>query len=434
MTIVLSLLLLSVQAQQELNYTEVNHHSYELLSQGKWKELINYSEEARQQGIDFFYLQARTGIAYYNLEKYRLASGWFLKAWKRDQSFDWLQEYLYYSLLFGGRATEASQTAGSFFPEMKEKIGYVSNQLTRVGIEAGYSFNPRFDASTASPHGQQVGVGENYGEAFYLKDYHFESFDLSHRISPGFYMNHNLQYISQSQEQHADWGVGYNYPIKISQLQYFLNPHFILGKKLYVSPSFTLIWGNYDLIMGDYEPMSFYLSTNKYADFVFSTATWFHWGNFSPGAEINLAGINDENFTQLSAWLTVYPLSNLNFYFTPRIYLKGNTNNELTYNTFGISGGLQLGPVHFYGSYQNGRMENFIEYAGYLVYNFPGSTKQKFSGSIFFPAGKKYQFALRYVLQDMTETYWVYTDMIRTNSVNYTYTKHTLTAGIAWNF
>ena len=90
--------LLVVSAQQKLNFAEVELKSYALYEQQKWTELIDYADEARQQGIDFFYLQARTGIACFNLKKYRKAADFFLKAWKNDKSFEWLQEYLYYSL------------------------------------------------------------------------------------------------------------------------------------------------------------------------------------------------------------------------------------------------------------------------------------------------------------------------------------------------
>ena len=56
------LLFLSVQAQQKLNYPEVDKASYDLFLQGNWEELIHYAELSRKQGIDFFYLQVRTGI------------------------------------------------------------------------------------------------------------------------------------------------------------------------------------------------------------------------------------------------------------------------------------------------------------------------------------------------------------------------------------
>ncbi|WP_372948034.1 tetratricopeptide repeat protein [Mariniphaga sp.] len=435
--VVLTLFLLAVQAQQKLNYPEVDKVSYELYMQGKWTELIDYSKEARRQDIDFFYLQARTGIAYYNLKKYRIASEWFLKAWESDQSFEWLQEYLYYSLLWGGRASEASKVAGSFSPEMQDKISFSEKKITRVGLEAGYSFNPDFETLNAAPHGQQAGVGEDYGEAFYLKNYHFESFDLSHRITPGISVNHNLTYVGLNREQQIDWGSANSFPMETNQFQYYLNPQFLLGKKLNISPSISAIWGSYDFFAGGFtgnQMKMFYNASSRFSDFVFSTSVWSHFGGFSPGAEMNLANITDQKFTQLSAWLTVYPFSNLNFYFTPRVYFKSSEENGFGFNTFGISGGAQLGPVHFYGQYLNGEMENFIEAGGYVVSNFPGVSEQKFSGSIYFPTGKKYQFVLRYLSQDVTEKYRVYTNLVESNSVNYNYMKHTLTAGISWNF
>jgi len=51
-----------ISAQEKLNFVQVDKHTYELFIQQKWSELIDYSIEAREQGIDFFYLQARTGI------------------------------------------------------------------------------------------------------------------------------------------------------------------------------------------------------------------------------------------------------------------------------------------------------------------------------------------------------------------------------------
>src|SRR5680860_2827 len=96
----LLLILFVVSTQKKWNYPEVDKKSYELFQQQKWHELIQFSDQAREHKIDYFYLQARTGIAYYNLKKYRKSTEYFLKAWKNDQSFEWLQEYLYYSLVY----------------------------------------------------------------------------------------------------------------------------------------------------------------------------------------------------------------------------------------------------------------------------------------------------------------------------------------------
>lgn len=435
--VLFALLLFEARAQQKLNYVEVDKKSYELFQQKKWHELIDFADEARQQGIDFFYLQVRTGIAWYNLKKYTRSTRWFLKAWESDQSFDWLQEYLYYSLVFSGRAAEASKYAAVFDNKMKEKIGWKRTKLTRLALEGGYSFNPDFDKLSTSLQYETAGVGSDYGEAFYLKNYSFQSFDLSHQVGPGFSLNHNFTHIGVNREEQVYWGDLKSYNAKINQYQYFINPYFMLGKKWHVSSSLNLVWGDADFLVGGIRNNGsgyFYKPDSKYSDFIFSTSGWTYWGNFSPGAEVNLANIYNQNFAQFSTWVTFYPFSNLNFYLTPRVYFKSDPENGFGYNTFGISSGLKVGPVYLVGQYWNGEMKNFIESSGYVIANFPGKSSRKYVGSAYFPIGKKLQFVLRYMNQDITENYTIYAGGIKSGSMEYSYIKHTLTGGISWNF
>ncbi len=421
-------------AQQKWNYVEVDKKSYELFQQQKWDELIKFNDEVRDHGIDYFNLQARTGIAYYNQQKYRKSTRWFLKAWQNDQSLEWMQEYLYYSLLFSGRSLEAFKLAENFTRPLQQKIFYEKMKPLRLAVETGYSFNPNVNDMLAWNLDETAGVGsEDYGEGLFLKNYFFTTVDYSHQLAPGVTLSHNLTYIGVNREEQLVWGGRYTNPMNVNQFQYFVSPAFTLGK-WYVAPSINLIWGNFNLALGDYDQNEFYTATSKYADFIFSTSAWTNWGNVSPGAEINFANVYNEGFTQASAWMTFYPLSNSKLYFTPRVFFKKDQENSFGYNTFGISGGLQLGQFHLYGNYLSGDMKNFIEHGGYLVANFPGRSTYKFSGSVYFPYGKRHQFVVRYINQDVIEKYQVYTETIPTNSVEYKFIKHTITAGISWNF
>jgi len=351
-------------AQEKLNFIQVDKHSYDLFLQQKWTELINYSEIAREQGIEFFYLQARTGIAYYNMKKYRKAADCFLLAWENDQSFEWLQEYLYYSLINGGRFTEASKQAIKFTPQMQKKIAYSKSKLTRLALEGGYTFNPEFDQIKNRDLGSESNLGGDYGESFLLKNYHFESFDVSHQVMAGVVLNHNFTFINVNREEQVDWGARSSFPIKTYQFQYLFNPHFVLGKKLYVSPSISAVWGSSSVFVGSLQQNSerYYIEQGySFSDFIFSASAWSHFGNISPGAEVNFANIYNRSFTQFSGWLTFYPFSNANFYISPRIYFKADKEEGFAFNTFGISGGVQLGNLHFYGQYLRGKMKNFVE-------------------------------------------------------------------------
>lgn len=435
--VVLMTFLFTLQAQHKWNYAEVDKNSYELFQQKKWSELVEFSDAARNQGIDYFYLQVRTGIAYYNLKKYRKASDWFLKAWGNDKSAEWLQEYLYFSLLYAGRTTEASKEAKHFSVKMKENIDFENMKMLRLAFESGLSFNPSLESLQNKELEIDAQVGENYGEAFFLKNYHFESIDFSHQIAPGFNLNHSFTHIGINREEQVFWGGRNDFSVNIKQFQYFLNPHFVLGNKMYVSPSISVIWGKSSYHTGWLEPdgnRNFSKLSSSFSDFIFSTSIWSHFGNFAPGAEINFANIFDNNLTQVSLFTTIYPFSDATIYITPRIYFKSNSEQNFAYNTFGVSGGFQWGQFHFYGNYLNGKMKNFIESGGYVIANFPGRSTRKFSGSIYFPFAKKYQFVLRYINQDIFEEYLVYTNAVRSNSIEYSYIKHTLTAGISWSF
>ncbi|KJF42948.1 tetratricopeptide repeat protein [Draconibacterium sediminis] len=433
-TVLLFMAVFSVlNAQTNWNYTEVDKKSYELFQQKKWKELIEFNNEACEKGIEYFYLQARTGIAWYNLGKYRKASKWFFKAWENDQHFEWLQEYLYYSLVYSGRYVEASKLAVDFSNELQQKINFQKMKPLQIAIEGGYSWNPDIEQLLGSNMHNDLEVGPDYGEAFYFKNYHFESLDYSHQIAPGVILNHNLTHVGTDKMEQLYWGSHYNFQIDVKQNQYFLNPVFALGK-LYFSPSMNITWGKSALLLGNYDPNTFYTSNYKFSDYIFTTSVWTNWGNFSPGAEINLANIANEGFKQASAWLTIYPLSNSNLYLTPRVYFKSDNDNSFGYNTFGLSGGFQLGQFHFYGNYLNGEMENFIESGGYVIANFPGRSTRKYMGSIYFPFAKRYQFVVRYLNQDVSERYRVYQNATLFNEKAYNYIKHTITAGISWKF
>ena len=84
-----------------------------------------------------------------------------------------------------------------------------------MAFEAGFSFNPDFEELLNASLGEQAGVADNYGEAFYLKNYHFESFDLSHQVLPGFTINHNFTAINVNREEQVDWTGRNSFPIRL---------------------------------------------------------------------------------------------------------------------------------------------------------------------------------------------------------------------------
>ncbi len=428
----------TIVAQGKLNIEEVDKYSYQLYQEEKWDELIKYSQESMEQGIDFFYLRARTGIAWYNLGKYRNASTWFIRAGENDLSADWLQEYLYYSLIFSGRTLDANKYASSFSDATTKKIGFKRAAVTNLTYETGYSFNTDFDDLKIRDFKSEANLGDDYGEAYLLKNYIFHSFDLFHRIAPNFTLQHNLTYIGVNRETLVDWVTQTTSPVQVKELQYYVSPVCVIGKRLNVSTSLNYILGNADVYAGSLNSnldKVYTVSKSKYSDYLVSSSVWSHLGNLSYGVEINGGDISNSRFYQVSGWGTWYPLSNLNLYFTPRIYFKSDNDiNSFAFKAMGISGGAQLGQFHLYGQYLFGDMENFVESAGSVIANYPGRSDWKLMGSLYFPFSKRYQFVLRYINQNIIEEYQVYTAGEKSNSLEYSYLKNTLTGGISWTF
>ncbi len=118
------LLILSINAvtAQKLSTIQVDKQTYQYYLNGQWKDLIDLANRAIDQGIDFFYLRTRLGLAYYNLGKYRLAAIQFRKALDWYPQDKWTLEMLYYSYLYGGMYADAYKLIYDFPIDLRNKL------------------------------------------------------------------------------------------------------------------------------------------------------------------------------------------------------------------------------------------------------------------------------------------------------------------------
>src|SRR5581483_35870 len=68
------------QSQDTLNSLIVEQKTLQLYNDKNWLELINYGNKALKKGYDYFYMQMRIGIAYYEKKNYCDAESHFKKA------------------------------------------------------------------------------------------------------------------------------------------------------------------------------------------------------------------------------------------------------------------------------------------------------------------------------------------------------------------
>ncbi len=114
---------INLVAQEESSYLTVDKETYSQYLQANWKELIKTGKLSLKNEVDFYYLQVRMGIAYYELKKYRNAIPYFENARKQNTENELVNEYLYYSYLFSGRSFDARKLSGTFTDKLKTKLG-----------------------------------------------------------------------------------------------------------------------------------------------------------------------------------------------------------------------------------------------------------------------------------------------------------------------
>ncbi|MBN2482093.1 MAG: hypothetical protein JXB19_10155, partial [Bacteroidales bacterium] len=68
---VITPIVLNAQQQEKLTYAEVNSQTYQLYLDRDWHALIKVGKHALREGIDYYYLRMRIGIAYYELKRYQ---------------------------------------------------------------------------------------------------------------------------------------------------------------------------------------------------------------------------------------------------------------------------------------------------------------------------------------------------------------------------
>jgi len=92
-----------LHAQDKKGFAWYDKITYEAYLKGDWKEVITTGKEALREGIDYYYLRMRLGIACFSRKKYQQAIPHFRKALEYSKGDVVALRYLYYSYLYSGR-------------------------------------------------------------------------------------------------------------------------------------------------------------------------------------------------------------------------------------------------------------------------------------------------------------------------------------------
>ena len=319
----MALFLPALEAQIGTDFNRINQETYRLYQESDWDSLVLKGREALRQGVDYYYLRMRIGIAWFNKKNYRTAARHFIRAMEMNQGDPVALEYLYYSRLYAGQAGQAGAMRARFEGELAQKLPRERGAFFQsAGAEYLYETadhnrplsNP--DGLYALPAGSQPVT------------LHFSNVNLTleNGLAPGISLIHSYNYLSKYNHFYLNDGLGTYYDLSeqhMFQHQYYLSPHFTLPSGFTFMPMVHLISVSYQTILstggggmgGGY--MGGGTSTLGYLtdlDLAGGLTMVKGWGPVDIALGGSYAGLNRARQLQGRIGLTWYPLGNLNLY------------------------------------------------------------------------------------------------------------------------
>ncbi|MCZ4696058.1 hypothetical protein DWB61_15180 [Ancylomarina euxinus] len=430
--LILAILISSlVHAQKTLSVSKVNMETYALYQKQEWKQLIMVGENSIKQGIDFYLLRLRMGIAYYELEKYRKSAVLFKDLYRQNPEDASVKEYLYFSYLLGGRSMDARRLQNDLAQSIRDKYDIDKIKLIS-GIYAETKYEFLDDYAIDSDQIQQQTVRNQF---------HHYSVGLNHQLGK---RTEILHAYSRVDLKNSIVSEGFHFNEKVKQNQYYLKSSFQIdwGTELALAGHWvqTKVKGYQLNANGDgrngavgsaLEIAPYAISQNSFVGYLGLHQELSNW-------KVNL-GLLYSNMDDLTRWqqevsVHFYPQGNLKFYllasFTNQLeeklergwlnrrYWKGGAGFQLAKNTWA-----QVG-------YSFGDMFKHVENEGYSVFNGVNLIKNKKEISLYqYLVKGKLNLFLLYQNQKERNGY-IINDKINRQDINV----QSITGGITWNF
>jgi len=364
-------------------YQSADSASLSLYVAGDWKQLVTTGQQMVADGTDFPALRQRMGFAYFILGNYTAAINEYEQVLKHDSYNQTARYYTYLSYKYLNNDLFAARQESYLDSAAYQHVKHGRFSLVSAALESSF----------------KMPGNDNRGNAFYTR------LGLSSRITNRLQLDQSVFYFNQAIYR----GFG-NFRVKHPdrQAEYFAGLNYAATNRL------TLI--------GAYHYLNTHYQTTTYHSNVFLAGLSYSGIYYNIQGDINIGRIINEDITQYNTKLTLYPLGNLNLYFSERVaYLNGQNSNNFVFKQ--TAGYKVAKKVWLETSATFGELNNYIEADGLYIYNAVDNTKLKLTQTVY------YQLINNAMLQ-LNYTYEKKKDVFR--AVNYN--QHSITAGILWKF
>jgi hypothetical protein len=410
-SILLLLLLMPVAGigQTPRTTSSVDAETYRLWQAGDWNTLIHTGREAMRQGIDFYYLRYRMGIAWYEKGNYHQAAYHFRKAREYDPNNVLLKEYLYYSLLFSGRYHEAARLEDTLTLQTKRMLNIPENRVWHRAY-LSYSYNPGAPSSAIGRINTQT-TAEGFQSI--SKRYHLVNAGIEHRVGSRFWLHHSYTHIQRKFHYHQNEGgqLFQNPDDKSYVNQYYLGATGLVADGLDVRFGFHFIhlldYQNRIVFLRGMERLTSVAVTDQ--DFAGFASIYRSARLLTTNVTLYAGNLNNAFQYQQDVGVTLYPFGNLNLYSRSVLshqYEKMTGSEWRSLFVLQQSLGLKLAERFWVeGNAGFGEIRNFFAADGAIVYNDIDVIKAKYGAALHFMLSAHIHARLDYVLSDKESSF-----------------------------
>jgi hypothetical protein len=378
-------------AQDTINSTDVEAKTYQFYTDKNWKELIKYGNKAVKEGYDYFYLQMRIGIAFYEKKNYSLAEVHFKKALTFSSDDALALEYLYYCYIFNAKNDEARRLSKKFSTELAEKTGTnKQSSISFIMFECG---------TKKSDSTKYYNVGTKT-RSNYFNPPTYAQLGVNHHIKRSFSLFHAFTYFNQ------EMFLG-----TVTQAQYYIKSSIPFKNNWSISPSFG--WVNIQFkteytpipppnYKGPPIPKQTSVSQNDY--YIGSLSIQKTIRKFSASLGTTISNISDVTQINHNGFIAYNVLGNSKLVIGCSEY--AHTIDSYSTLNYATSPFVYVQPIKYFSikaSYLMNTNNNVIEENGYLVNNSPDLTTSRWSALVNFYLHKRFSLYGLYQLENKTE-------------------------------
>jgi len=427
-----------LSAENNADFKNVDQETFKQLESKQWDSLIETAKNAIDNGIDYYYLRLRLGIAYYNKAEYKWAAAQFEKALSFNPWDEAAMEYAYYSYVFSADDAKANRMMTCFPEPMRERFKVRSPRFfDSVNFEYGVGTS---DNETQNGKIDIDGAANIYGEMTRFNDSTYYHVGFKHWLGNYVSIYHGYSALSINMTKQIRSGdidiVSDKYTT--SQTEYYFSPSVQVGRNTKITAAVHLINVSYDALKATYNTTTGSYDTtrpnttlnNSVSVLALSkdigSATWSIFGSNSD--------LNKGKQTEAGLGLAWFPKGTVNLYTNSTVtsFSEKDADSNMVFDQMV---GLHLsGPAWLEGYVTSGNMKNFNEKNGFIVYNIGDEIKSRYGVSLLFYFTSGLNLSLRYQHAGKEASYVTFTSATASETHTVDYQAQTIIGGLQWKF